>query len=92
MIKVISDINELKEIRDYWSFLYEEDDNCTPFQSFDYIFISWNRFCQKGNSLFVILFCQKKRKKILIQPDSGLLHTSSCIVLSARANRLRSSG
>ena len=62
MIKVISDINELKEIRDYWSFLYEEDDNCTPFQSFDYIFISWNRFCQKGNSLFVILFCQNQEK------------------------------
>lgn len=62
MIKVIKNINELKEIREFWNALYEVDANCTPFQSFDYIYISWNRFCKKGDSLFVILFYQNQEK------------------------------
>lgn len=61
MIKVIDNINELEEIREYWNVLYEEDDNCTPFQSFAYNYISWKRFHQ-GYSLFVILFYQNQEK------------------------------
>jgi hypothetical protein len=61
MIKVIKNINELEEIREYWNVLYEEDDNCTPFQSFAYNYISWKRFHQ-DNSLFVILFYQNQEK------------------------------
>ena len=36
MIKIIKNINELEKIRECWDVLYKEDDNCTPFQSFDY--------------------------------------------------------
>ncbi len=61
MIKVIKNINELEEIRDHWNFLYKEDDSYTPFQSFDYNYISWKRF-HRGYSLFVILFYQNKEK------------------------------
>jgi hypothetical protein len=61
MIKVIKNINELEEIREYWNVLYEEDDNCTPFQSFAYNYISWKRFHQ-DYSLFVILFYQNQEK------------------------------
>lgn len=61
MIKVIDNINKLEEIREYWNVLYKEDDSYTPFQSFDYIYISWKRF-HRGYSLFVILFYQNKEK------------------------------
>lgn len=61
MIKVIKSITELEEIRECWDVLYEEDDNCTPFQSFDYNNISWKRFHQ-GYSLFIILFYQNQEK------------------------------
>ena len=61
MIKAIKKINELEEIRESWDALYEEDDNCTPFQSFEYNCISWKRF-HRDYSLFVILFYQSQEK------------------------------
>jgi len=63
MIKIIRDVNELEEIRECWNELYKEDDNCTPFQSFDYNIISWKRFGQKDYSLFVILYYRNQEKK-----------------------------
>ena len=62
MIKVINSIDSFDEIRDYWNELYEEDNNCTPFQSFDYNYISWKRFSQTKYSLFVILYYQNQEK------------------------------
>lgn len=62
MIKIIQNINELEEIKEYWNALYEEDDNCTSFQSFEYNYVSWKRFCHNDYSLFVILFYQKQEK------------------------------
>ena len=43
---------------------YVEDSNCTPFQSFDYNYISWNRFSQTDYSLFVILYYQNQEKAL----------------------------
>ncbi len=63
MIKIIKNINELEKIRECWDVLYKEDDNCTPFQSFDYNYISWKRFHQ-GYSLFVLLFYQNQEKSL----------------------------
>ena len=62
MIKIIKTINELEAIRECWNALYEEDDNCTPFQSFDYNYISWKRFHEKSSSLFVIVYSLKQEK------------------------------
>lgn len=56
MIKVIKEIDEFEKIRDCWNALYEEDGNCTPFQSFEYNTISWKRFGYATCSLFVILY------------------------------------
>ena len=61
MIKVIKTIKELEEIRECWNELYERDENCTPFQSFDYNIISWNRF-NRGYSLFVMVYYHKQDK------------------------------
>lgn len=62
MIKVIMNNNELEEFRDCWNALYEEDNNCTPFQSFEYTIISWKRFGQENESLFVILYYHNQEK------------------------------
>lgn len=62
MIKVIMNNNELEEFRDCWNALYEEDNNCTPFQSFEYTIISWKRFGQENESLFVILYYHYQEK------------------------------
>ena len=62
MIKIIKTINELETIRECWNALYEKDDYCTPFQSFDYNCISWKKFCHKGYSLFVIVYSMKQEK------------------------------
>jgi hypothetical protein len=62
MIKVIKEINELEDIRECWNALYEEDDNYTPFQSFEYNYISWKRFGQGDHSLFVILYYHNQEK------------------------------
>lgn len=62
MIKVIKNVNELEKIKEWWNTLYEEDDNCTPFQSYEYNYISWKRFCQNDYSLFVILYYHNQEK------------------------------
>ena len=62
MIKIVDNINELEKIRECWNALYEEDDNCTPFQSFEYNVISWKRFGRKDYSLFVILYYHNQEK------------------------------
>ena len=62
MIKVINNIDELNLVRDFWDALYDEDVNCTPFQSFDYNYISWKRFQKKYYSLFVIVYSYKQEK------------------------------
>lgn len=61
MIRVMKNISELEDIREYWNALYEKDDNCTPFQSFDYNYISWKRFNQ-GCSLFVMVYSHKQEE------------------------------
>ena len=62
MIKIINNINDFNGIHECWNALYVEDSNCTPFQSFDYNYISWNRFSQTDYSLFVILYYQNQEK------------------------------
>ena len=62
MIKIIKNINELEGIRECWNALYEEDGNCTPFQSFEYNNISWRRFGQENDTLFVILYYHNQEK------------------------------
>lgn len=62
MIKIINNINDFEGIRDCWNVLYVEDSNCTPFQSFEYNYISWKSFSQTDYSLFVILYYQNQEK------------------------------
>lgn len=62
MIQVIRSFRELDGVRTYWDELYEQDANCTPFQSFDYNYISWKRFSQTDYSIFVILYYQNQEK------------------------------
>lgn len=62
MIKIIRNINELEQVRECWNTLYAEDNNCTPFQSYEYNYISWKRFCQNDYSLFVLLFYHNQEK------------------------------
>ena len=64
MIKVIKNVNELEEIRECWDVLYEEDDNCTPFQCFDYNYISWQRF-HLGYSLFVDNYLNEQKEIVI---------------------------
>ena len=62
MIRIVKNDDDLILVRDSWNALYEEDDNCTPFQAFDYNYISWKRFCQKDCTLFVILYYHNQEK------------------------------
>ena len=62
MVQVIRNINELECVRTCWDELYEKDGNCTPFQSFDYNYISWKRFGDHDQSLFVIVYTFKQEK------------------------------
>ncbi len=62
MIQVIRSLRELEGVRLYWDELYEQDANCTPFQLFDYNFISWKRFGNHAKSLFVIAYFSKQEK------------------------------
>lgn len=62
MINVIKNINELDSVRDCWNALYNEDINCTPFQSFEYNCISWKRLHKGNSSLFVIVYSYKQEK------------------------------
>ena len=62
MIQVIKDISGFEEIRDCWNSLYVADENCTPFQSFEYNRISWKRLQKENSSLFVIVYSYKQEK------------------------------
>ena len=62
MIQVIKSLEELERIRIYWDELYKQDANSTPFQSFDYNFISCKRFGGHAQSLFVIVYTLKQEK------------------------------
>lgn len=62
MIKVIKNIDELDSVRDCWNAMYDEDLNCTPFQSFEYNCISWKRLHKENSSLFVIVYSYKQEK------------------------------
>ena len=62
MIRVINDIDELDSLRDCWEALFEENVNCTPFQSFDYNRISWKRLQKDNSTLFIIVYSYKQEK------------------------------
>jgi hypothetical protein len=55
MIRLISNIESLQDIRDFWIEVYNADPSATPFQSFDYIYASviFENATNK-NSLYII--------------------------------------
>ena len=57
MIKIIDNIEEFKNLKSDWDFLYEKDDQYSVFQSFDYNYFSWIYDIQDSNSKLSIISC-----------------------------------
>lgn len=63
MIKLISNLCELASIKEDWDLLYQQDNNYSPFQSYDYNFISSEIMMNNKCYLYIICYYKEKNKK-----------------------------
>ena len=65
MIRIIDNIDALRNFQDDWNEIYSNSINPTPFQAYDYVYNAWDYVSNHAKQLHIIVYIRQKDKAVL---------------------------